>query len=382
MQFDGFQEVKLQFAYNTPGHTLEARGFSASSMWEPCFGLGTARVLGDGISGRVSNELVQVCTYVFRPSGIVQILKNADVGAINSNVLTGNGIGLPNMSIYTGNNNSAGTINSFLSMYLPDAPGVYNPTWQRAYASGGAVHWPHGYGPLLIPNSLTAKFPPWESTIYPGNMVAGSNIFILNGPLLKHWDEGSLMTGAVVFCTVPDEATQLNYTVINGSNTGGIKNIAWTARSTLGPAPIMRPITMPDFPMMNPNTLVDGSVFAWHGGFIFCFGGIVGGPTGQIFEIAITDPACTRYKLLRFVPQDATTRAMMSHTLNSPTWQVVIDKYGILWLWAGSNDVNLSKQIFTSFEPLGWLLPQITYVPRAAIALPCYQTCNEVNPQI
>jgi hypothetical protein len=384
MQFDGIQDVKLRFAYNTPGHTLESRGFNSPSIWEPTFGLGTARVAGDGGSGsaRHSNALVQICAYVFRPGGIVQILKNADVGPINSNFLSGSGIGLPNLGFFRGNNNTADTVNSLLSLYLPDAPGIYNPVWQISYCPAGAVQWPHGFAPLLIPNSLTGVFPPWGNKVYPGMLVAGSNIFIQNGPLLKHWDEGSLMTGAVVFCTVPDQATGYNYTVINGSNTGGIKNIAWTAKATAQPAPVLRPITMPAHPMMNPSNLIDGQVFAWHGGFVFCFGSIVNGPTGQIFEIAITDPACTRYKLLRFSPQDQTTKNMMLHTANSPTWEIVIDKYGILWMWAGSNDVTLSKQIFTSFEPMAWTLPQVTYVPRSPIALPCYSTCNEVSPQI
>ncbi|HEY6021525.1 MAG TPA: hypothetical protein VIY48_16975, partial [Candidatus Paceibacterota bacterium] len=85
MQFDGFQEVQLRFAYNLPGHVMEARGFPQSCLFEPTFGLATTRVTGDGIAGRVSNAVVQCCIYVFRPGGIVQILKNADVGPINGN---------------------------------------------------------------------------------------------------------------------------------------------------------------------------------------------------------------------------------------------------------------------------------------------------------
>lgn len=383
MLFNGFTDCKLQYGYDLPAHTQNPtgvkRGLNINAPYEPFWGRPKVHVFGSGNGATgLSNMIVQCCIQVLRPTGLVQILEQADVADINANILGQYGATGPNQIVAVGDSNG-GVLNG-IKILIPDAPGIYSPSYSVAVTDAG-----HGglwnVTSCFVPNILNVapnNFPSFGTSLIPCFITSADAIQSLNAKIhFGRYADGNLMTGAVLTNAV-DWKTKLNHCLIKGSNTAGLKHIAFSALPAgQAPAAVLDPITMPDFPALNPN---NAGYYAWHGGFILIIYTNFTGPTGQQFEIAVTDPACTQYTLVRFVPQDARSQTMLADTTNNPSWQVNIDKFGVLYLFPNNSAGANLNSFFTSYLPMGFGLPTIQYVPPASVSLPCYQTCIETAP--
>lgn len=370
----GFINCRLQKTpYLLPGHAREATGFPTDCPFEPVFGISTARVVGAGNNG--SNDLQQICLYAFRPAGIVQILLRADSG-LSGNAITG-AIASPNLAAFVGNDGGGGARSCIISLLIPETPGIYTPTANATFTNG-ADNFIWQSGGYYFPNSLLGISPSLGSSLLPGILTdtSGGGIRSITGWGGTRWADGNLHVGQAVRANCPYRG--VNYTLNRTTGDPVLRWFSWLPHNGAAVVPVQKAVTMPDTPSLDPNI---AGVRPFNNGFILSFTTKGAGPTGQRVELAVCDPLCQFYWLLRFTPMDALTTAMLfDGNANTTGWTFAIDKYGILWIHY--SQAGYTTQVFTSFEPMGWALPNIQYIPRAAVSLPCYQTCLEVNPQI
>lgn len=394
MKRAGYINVKVQKSSDYPGYSRQQLGFvrkpssgstgdGGDGQFEPFFGYIAVRDNGKWDA----NTIVQCVIYVFRPGGIVQILLNENAAATGTRIYSFGPAG-PNLIAAAGVNNPPNNANSRIFIRVPEAPGIYAPDYSVTYTttarlprSGARI------APALVRNDLTAGYQPgstYSATYY--RTLAGlrtTNFFQTSYRGLSSIPRSAYCvsnepswSGAQYVANSYDRATGINYMFQNSARP---RFAPWTA--LIGGSPTESytvSVVLEDDPDLNALLGVTdrSQVYSWDGGTLIS----IGRPGTDVTNgIVLIDPAMEKYWVLNIIPGDAFTTAGLAATATSIR-NINIDKYGILWMHLAGAPSPYNESIITSFEPIGWDIPQIQYVPRAALNLGCMQTCFPTNP--
>lgn len=109
----------------------------------------------------------------------------------------------------------------------------------------------------------------------------------------------------------------------------------------------------------------------WWGGFLFQINTNYLGPTGQRYEIVVTDETMSNYWLVKLIPEDSTARDALLR--GAGQWQFKIDVDGSIYFNSGD---NLDKNaVFYNFAPLLFDFPSVQLSRLPPITLPCFNPC-------
>lgn len=380
----GVIQVKIRKSHDFPNYARQRKGFTtpggstrgSDACFEPMFKYLRYRSGGVPFKNNIDNCVL----YAFRPGGIVQILKNqnsaetgdqGEPGVVNENYV-----------MYMGESNGAGTRLGYNVIYVPENPGIYSPQLSKSFMT--TIGLPRsGATPFcgLVRNDLIAGWQPGSSYLASGYQtipgIITTDRFRTRTNSYDIQDAPS-WTGAQYVCTAFDPQTGANYTLQNSARPRFWR--WWAAGSGNG---VFQNVVIEDDLALDALMVSNWIAFSWHGGFVLTIYTNFAGPNKTRCETLVCDPTFSYYWLLKYIPDDAWTQAGMADTgtpFTTAPWQVVIDKYGILWLFFNGMTSPYDDAIVTSFSPIGWDIPQIKYIPRNSVSLGCMQTCAAVNP--
>ncbi len=311
----------------------------------------------------------------------MQILLNESAANMGSAAMSW-GVSNPNLISCEGIDNPPNDKNGRVEIYVPEAPGIYAPQYRTGWCAGGPRLPRSGatMGCALVRNDLMPGYVP-GTTYYNSFYQTVPGIMTTDRwqGLDSNWDiqDAPSWVGAGYIATAFDKETGLNYTVQDSARP---RFWGWSAGG-LGVG-VFQNVVIEDNPTLDA-LLAAGNNYtvSYEGGWILSIYTANAGPTGNRCEILVCDPAFTKYWILKPIPRDGFTDLALKNTgapFTTSPWQVKVDKYGIVWLFAIGTALPYSASIITSFEPIAWELPQIAYVPRASVSLPCFETCLPV----
>lgn len=377
----GIIETRLHKSHDFPNYARQVRGFrtharGGDAIGQPLF----KRIRIRGGNSAFKNEVLQCVIYAFKPGGIVQILKDEN-GALIGSEASSFGVANPNIAVYQGEDSATGL--GYNTVFIPENPGIYTP--QVSYSFTSSIGLPRSgaiYFSGLVRNDLIAGWVPGTTYLDSGYQTVPGIITTDRFRTRRNsYDiqDAPTWVGAQYVCTGWDKKTGANYTFQNSARprfwkwfAGGAGNGVFTS------------VTVDDDAGL--NALMGNGLWccmSFEGGFVLSLYTNGAGPTGQRCEVFVCNAEMTEYYLLKFLPADTFVKNALVDTgtpFTTAPWQVVIDKYGILWMWFEGMTSPYDDAIVTSFEPIGWDIPFITYVPRASINLGCVNTCVPVNP--
>lgn len=400
-KFKGFIDTELRYLYDVPVRVQQPTlGFLSNVMFEPMLG-GFVRPRGAGgwfTDGPLFPNPVQGTIYVCRPNGMTQIVKNSDIGTLPSATALFVNSGAPNLGVFNPGN-WTGSRNTMGLVRIPPSPGVFE---MEAVAGptviGGSIR-VGGQGSAavradLVPASgVGLNYVPVPGRMTPDAYQFGVG-FGYNGRSWARNNDGSIYVGVGAACNTFDLTTGENYT-IQGTATYP-RYFTWRA-GTISTTVLYSMSDWvdegPGFANMIARIAAGAYTFhSWHGGILLMvnMGLARNGPTGQLTEILVVNlqrpygnsvlPISETYRIVRINAYDAFTASMLANNTNPSTnYSAAIDKHGILYLYANGKGAPHTSRVFSSFKPMGWALPRVQYVPRSAIALPCFNTCEPVT---
>lgn len=263
---------------------------------------------------------------------------------------------------------------------IPDATFSGSPGVGPSSPNYGMLFWDElGQGPF--PGYMTDGTPFGAATLqghifdpvkYPGG-------HLINCMTLPYLFTGGLST--VNYYQTADPGSGLNWGFLDAVAGNIVPRQIAAYRSTLAaaPAPLFNNNVVFDNPTLETawNTASGWRIVPWKGGWIIILFTNRAGPTGQLYEIAVANPAMSSYNLINFVPQESTGATALNRTGAGFGWQVMIDPDGILWFNSGNGADN--GLLWFSYSPPLWPYPQFTFTP-SSFDMPCYTPCWPVTP--